>query len=75
MNDEAGDPAREAVGEFLYQRAVSPMQHVDAPVQVDDGQGRMRGYEPQDMLKLIRRVGVGLGARAHLGEAEPGKPE
>jgi hypothetical protein len=75
VNDEAGDAAREAVGEFLYQRAVPPMQHVDAPVQVNDGQGWMRRYEPQDMLELIWRVGVDLGACAHLGEAEPGEPE
>jgi hypothetical protein len=75
VNDEAGDAAREAVGEFLYQRAVPPMQHVDAAVQMDDGQGRMGRYEPQDMLELIWRFGVDLGACAHLGEAEPGEPE
>jgi hypothetical protein len=27
------------------------------------------------MLELIWRVGVDLGGRAHLGEAEPGQPE
>ena len=32
MDHEAGDAACEAVREFLYQRAVLPMQHVDAPV-------------------------------------------
>jgi hypothetical protein len=75
VNDEAGDATREAVGEFLYQCAVPPVQHVDAPAQVDDGQGWMGRYEPQDMLELVWRVGVDLGARAHLGEAEPGEPE
>jgi len=75
VNDEAGDTAREAVGEFLHQRAVPPMQHVDGPVQVDDGQGWMGRYEPQDLLELIWRVGVDLGARAHLGEAQPGEPQ
>jgi hypothetical protein len=35
----------------------------------------MGRYEPQDMLELVWRVGVDLGARAHLGEAEPGEPE
>ena len=75
MDDEAGDTAREAVGEFPHQRAVPPVQHVDAPAQVDDGQARMGRHEPQDMLELIWRVGVDLGGRAHLGEAEPGEPE
>jgi hypothetical protein len=75
VNDEARDAAREAVGEFLYQRAVPPIQHVDPPVQVDDGQGWMGRYKPQDLLELIWRIGVDLGARAHLGEAEPGEPE
>jgi len=37
VDNEAGDTAREAVGEFPYQRAVPPVQHVDAPAQVDDG--------------------------------------
>ena len=73
MDDEAGDAAREAVGECLYQRAVPPVQHVDAPVQVDDGQARMGRDESQDMLELIWRVGVDLGGRAHLGEAQPGE--
>jgi hypothetical protein len=27
------------------------------------------------MLELIWRVGVDLGGRAHLGEAEPGEPK
>src|SRR6266550_5509473 len=70
MDDEAGDAAREAVGECLYQRAVPSVQHVDAPVQVDDGQARMGRHESQDMLELIWRVGVDLSGRAHLGEAE-----
>src|ERR1700726_1462280 len=75
MDDEAGDTAREAVGECPDQRAVPPVQHVDGAAQVDDGQARMGRYEPQDMLELIWRVGVDLGGRAHLGEAEPGEPE
>jgi hypothetical protein len=75
MNDEAGDTAREAVGECLDQRAVPPVQHVDPPVQVDDGQARMGRHESQDMLELIWRVGVNLGGRARLGEAEPGEPQ
>ena len=35
----------------------------------------MGRHEPQDMLELIWRVGIDLGGRAHLGEAEPGEPE
>jgi hypothetical protein len=31
------------------------------------------GHEAQDVLQLIRRVGVYLGRDAHLGEAEPGE--
>jgi hypothetical protein len=72
VDDEPGDAAREAVGEFLDQRAVPAVQHVDTPVQVDDGQARMGRHEPQDILERIRRVGVDLGARAHLCEAQPG---
>ena len=74
MDDEAGHAAREAVGEFPHQRAVPPVQHIDAPAQVDDGQARVGRHEPQDMLELIGRVGVDLGGRARLGEAEPGEP-
>ncbi len=35
----------------------------------------MGGHELQDIVELLRRVGVHLGGRAHLGEAEPGEPE
>jgi hypothetical protein len=75
MDDEAGDTAREAVGECPDQRAVPPVQHVDGAAQVDDGQARMARHEPQDMLELIWSVGVNLGGRARLGEAEPGEPQ
>jgi hypothetical protein len=39
------------------------------------GQAWMRGHELQDVLEVIRCVGVHLGGHAHLGEAEPGEPE
>ena len=51
------------------------IQHIDAAVQVDHRQVRMRGHEPQHVLKLVRRVGIHLGGQAHLGEAEPGQLE
>ena len=35
----------------------------------------MRGHEPQNVLKLVWRVGIYLGGQAHLGEAEPGQLE
>jgi hypothetical protein len=35
----------------------------------------MGGHEPQDVLKVVRGVGVHLGRHAHLSEAEPGKFE
>ena len=75
MDDQAGDAAGEAVGEFPHHGAVPPVQHVDATAQVDDGQARMGGHELQDILELVRRVGVHLGGHAHLGEAEPSEPE
>ena len=75
MDDEAGDAACEAVGEFRHQGAVPPMQHVDAAAEVDDGQARVSGHELQDILELVRRVGVHLRGRAHLGEAEPSEFE
>ena len=73
MDDEAGDTAREAVGEFPDHGAATLVQHIDAAVQVDHRQVRMRGHEPQDMLKLVWRVRIYLGSQAHLGEAEPSK--
>ena len=75
MDDQAGDAACEAVGEFPHHGAVSPVQHVEAAAQVDDGQARMGGHELQDVVELVRRVGVHLGRGAHLGEAEPGQLE
>jgi hypothetical protein len=35
----------------------------------------MGGHELQDILEVIRRVGVHLGGHAHLSEAELGEPE
>ena len=75
VDDQAGDTAREAVGEFAHQGAVPPVQHVHAAVQVDHGQARMGGHELQDILELVRRAGVYLGGHAHLSEAEPREPE
>jgi hypothetical protein len=75
VNDQAGDAAREAVGEFPHLGAVPPVQHVDAAAQVHHGQALMGGHERQDVLELFRCVGVHLGGRAHLGEAQPGQPE
>ena len=71
VDHQAGDAAGEAVGELPHHGAVPPVQHVDAPAQVDDGQARMGGHELQDILELVRRVGVHLRGDAHLGEAEP----
>ena len=75
VDHQAGDAAREAVGEFPHHGAVPPVQHVDAPAQVHDGQARMGGHELQDVLEMVRRVGVHLRGDAHLGEAEPGQLE
>ena len=75
MDDQAGDAACEAVGEFPHHGAVPPMQHVEATAEVDDGQARVGGHELQDILELARRVGVYLRGRAHLGEAEPSEFE
>ena len=72
VDDQPGDAAREAVGELPDQGAVLPVQDVHAAVQVHHGQARTGGHELQDMLELIRRIGVYLGGRAHLGEAEAG---
>ena len=75
MDDEASDTARETVGELPDHGAATLVQHIDAAVQVDHRQVRMRGHEPQNMLKLVWRVGIHLGGQAHLGKAEPGKLE
>jgi hypothetical protein len=75
MDDQPGDAACEAVGEFPHHGMVPPVQHVDATAQVDDRQARMGGHELQDCFELVRRVRVHLGGHAHLGEAETSEPE
>jgi hypothetical protein len=75
MDDQPGDAAGEAVGEFRHHGAVSPVEHVDATAQVDDRQARMGGHELQGIFELVRRVRVHLGSHAHLGEAETSEPE
>ena len=75
MDHQAADPAREAVREFRHRRAASLVQHVDTAIQVHHRQAGMGGHEPQDVIQLVRRVGVHLGGHAHLGEPEPGQLE
>ena len=75
MDDYPGYPAGEAVSEFPDRGPASLVEHVDAAIQVDHGQARVGGHEAQDMLQLVRRIGVYLGCDAHLGEAEPGELE
>jgi hypothetical protein len=75
MDDQSGDAAGKAVGEFPHHGTVPPMQYVDATAQVDDRQARMEGHELQDSFELVRRVRVYLGGHAHLGEAETSEPE
>ena len=75
MNDQAGDPAGEAAGEVPHHRPAPLMQQVDAPVQVDEGQPRRGGREPQHVPELIGGIGVDLGGHAHLGEPELGQAE
>ena len=71
MDDHSGDPACEAVSEFLHRGPASLVEHIDAAIQVHNRQARMGGHEAQDILQLIRRISVQLGCGAHLGEAEP----
>ncbi len=75
VDHQASDAAREAVGEFPDQGAVPPVQHVDAPAQVNHGQAFVGRHERQDVLEAVRCVGVHLRRDAHLGEAEPGQLE
>jgi hypothetical protein len=75
VDDEASDAAREAAGELPHHVAAALVQHIDAAIQMDHRQVRMRGHEPQNVLKLIRCVGIHLGGQAHLSEAEPGELE
>ena len=70
MDDQPGDAAHEAVGEHPHQVPATLVKHVDAAVQVDHGQARMRRHEPQNVIKLLRRVGIHLGRQAHLDKAE-----
>jgi hypothetical protein len=73
MDNEAGDAAREALGEVPDHGAAALIQQIDATVEVDYGQIGMRGHEPQNMRKLVWRVRIYLSGQAHLGEAEPSK--
>jgi hypothetical protein len=75
MDDNTPEPAREPVGEFPDHGPVTLVQHIDAPVQVDDGQVRMGRHEPQNMLELFWGVGVQLRGQAHLSEAKPSELE
>ena len=52
VDDQAADAAREAGGELHDRGAALLVQQVDAAVQVDRGQARVRGDELQDMLEL-----------------------
>jgi len=49
MDDQAGHAAREAVSELRNQSAARPVQHIDATVQVNHRQVRMRGHKLQKM--------------------------
>lgn len=69
MDDEASDAARETVGELCHHTVATLVQHIDAAIQMDHRQERMRRHEPQNMLKLIRCVGIHLGGQAHLSKA------
>jgi hypothetical protein len=73
MDNEAGDAAREALGEVPDHGAAALIQQIDATVEVDHRQIGMRGHEPQNMRKLVWRVRIYLSGQAHLGEAEPSK--
>jgi hypothetical protein len=75
MDDEASDAACEAVGELTHHAVATLVQHIDAAIQMDHRKVRMRRHEPQNVLKLIRCVGIHLGGQAHLSEAEPGELE
>jgi hypothetical protein len=75
MDDETGDAASKAVGELPDHGAALLVQYIDAAVQVDHRPVRVRGHEPQQMLKLRWRVGIYLGGHAHLGETEPSQLE
>jgi hypothetical protein len=75
VDDEAGDPPREAVGERLDRRPAPLVQQVDVPAQVHDGPVGLGRREPENPLELLRRVGVELGGQPGLGEAETGQPQ
>jgi hypothetical protein len=75
MDDHTPEPACEPVGEFPDHGASALMQHIYAPVQVDDGQIRVGRHEPQNMLELFWGVGVHLRGQADLSEAKPSELE
>ncbi len=75
MDDETGDAASKSVGELRDHGAARLVQHIDATVQMDHGPVRVRGHEPQQVLKLRWRVGIYLSGHAHLGETEPSQLE
>lgn len=75
MDNHTAEPACEPPGEFPDNGPAALMQHIDAPVQVDDGQIWMGRHEPQNMLKLFWGVGVHLRGQARLSEAKPSELE
>jgi hypothetical protein len=75
VDNEAGHAPGEADGEIRHHVTVAFTQDVQAPVQVDRREARMRRHVPQQPGKLIRCVRVCLCRQAFLGEAEPGELE
>ena len=75
VHDQAGHAACESAGESRDHVTARLVQEIDAAVQVDHRQVRMRRHEGQNMLQLVRCAGVHLGGQAQLREAEPSQPE
>jgi hypothetical protein len=75
VDDHARKTPGEAGGELLDHAAVLFAKHIQAAVQVNRWQARVRRYVREQAVKLVRSVGVRLGCQAFLGEAEACEPE
>ncbi len=73
MNDQAGQPPGEPPGERLDHVTVPVPQHVQAAVQVNRREPRVRRHVREHAVKLLRRVGVQLSRQALLPEAQGGQ--
>ena len=70
MHHETRDPPGEPGGKVSDDRRAALVEHVDAAVEVNHRQLRLRGREGEDPVELVRSAGIDLGCKASLREPQ-----